>query len=59
MAFTRLETPGYSGYSIVFSPFFQDRLAVATSANYGIVGNGRLHILRILPSGNQLRIEKL
>jgi hypothetical protein len=57
--FTRLETPGFNGYSITYSPFFADRLAVATSANYGIVGNGRLHLLRILPSGNQLRIEKM
>ncbi|GAC73003.1 peroxisomal targeting signal type 2 receptor [Moesziomyces antarcticus T-34] len=43
----RVRTPGYAGYSIAWSPFFQQRLAVASSANYGLVGNGRLHILSL------------
>ncbi len=34
----RVRTPGYAGYSIAWSPFFEQRLAVASSANYGLVG---------------------
>ncbi|KAI9218499.1 WD40-repeat-containing domain protein [Blastocladiella britannica] len=37
--------PGFQGYSARFSPFFESKLAVASAANYGIVGNGRLWIL--------------
>ncbi|KAF6766849.1 WD40 repeat [Kalmanozyma brasiliensis GHG001] len=53
----RLRTQGFAGYGIAFSPFFPARLAVASSANYGLVGNGRLHILSLTPS-TQLVIEK-
>lgn len=45
-------TAGYNGYGIQYSPFFDNKLAVATSANYGLVGNGRLFILNIEPDGN-------
>jgi peroxin-7 len=44
-------TTGYSGYAIKYSPFVDNRLAVATAANFGLVGNGRLYILRLQPSG--------
>ena len=30
---------------VQFSPFFGDRLAVASASNFGILGNGRLFIL--------------
>lgn len=43
--------PGYrtqfQGYSVRFSPFEEGRLAVATSQNYGIVGNGRQYVLQV------------
>ena len=43
--------PGYrtafQGYSVRFSPFEDGRLAVATSQNYGIVGNGRQYVLQV------------
>ncbi|KAE9591343.1 putative transcription factor WD40-like family [Lupinus albus] len=38
------KTP-FNGYSVKFSPFYENRLAVATSQNFGILGNGRLHVL--------------
>ncbi|KAN0060100.1 peroxisomal targeting signal 2 receptor [Thecaphora frezii] len=41
----RCRTPGFAGYSVAWSPFFDRKLAVASSANYGLVGNGRLHIM--------------
>lgn len=40
----RLRTEGYAGYSLAYSPFFPATLAVASSANFGLVGNGRLHV---------------
>jgi peroxin-7 len=44
-------TVGYNGYAIKYSPFVNDRLAVATSANFGLVGNGRLYILGLTANG--------
>lgn len=44
MATRKFPTPGYAGYNVAWSPFFPDRFAVASAANYGLVGNGRLHI---------------
>ena len=44
-------TKGYNGYGIQYSPFYDNKLAVATAANYGLVGNGRLFILNIEPNG--------
>lgn len=44
-------TKGFNGYGIQYSPFFDNKIAVATSANYGLVGNGKLFILSIEPSG--------
>ncbi|KAL2938830.1 Peroxisome biogenesis protein 7 [Bienertia sinuspersici] len=43
------KTP-FNGYSVKFSPFYEHRLAVATSQNFGILGNGRLHVLDLSPS---------
>ena len=53
-------TTGYKGYGLQYSPFFDNKLAVATAANYGLVGNGRLYILNIEPNGaivNQISWE--
>lgn len=44
-------TTGYSGYSVKYSPFVNDSLAVATAANFGLVGNGRLYILGLTANG--------
>ena len=35
----------FAAYAVAFSPFFPNKLAVAGSANFGLVGNGRLSVL--------------
>ncbi|KAI0091511.1 WD40 repeat-like protein [Irpex rosettiformis] len=42
-----LQTPGFAHYNLAWSPFHPARLAVASSANYGLVGNGRLHLTSV------------
>eukprot|EP00894_Picocystis_sp_ML_P001094 jgi/Pico_ML_1/51611/g2606.t1 len=39
-----LRTP-FQGFSVRFSPFEEDKLAVATSQNFGIIGNGKQHVV--------------
>lgn len=34
-------------FQVKFSPFLENRLAVSTSENFGIVGTGRQHILDV------------
>ena len=46
-----------NGFAVKYSPFFDSRIAVATSANFGLVGNGRLYILGLTPQG--IQAEKL
>ncbi|KAH9004735.1 WD40-repeat-containing domain protein [Lactarius hatsudake] len=48
-----LHAPGFAHYNLAWSPFHTTRIAVASSANYGIVGNGRLHLASVFlnPSG--------
>ncbi|GME68555.1 unnamed protein product [[Candida] boidinii] len=45
-------TTGYNGYACKYSPFYDNKIAVATSANYGLVGNGKLFILSINEDGS-------
>ena len=57
-----LHSPGFSHHNLAWSPFHTTRIAVASSANYGIIGNGRLHIASVFsnPSGvPDLKLEKL
>lgn len=42
---------GFSGYGIQYSPYFDNRLAVASGSNFGLVGNGKLFILDIANDG--------
>ncbi|KAH8115581.1 peroxin 7 [Phellopilus nigrolimitatus] len=44
-----LHTPGFAHYSIIWSPFRNARFAVSSSANSGLVGNGRLHLVSLVP----------
>ncbi len=46
-----LYRPGFASYSVKFSPFVPDRLAIATAQYYGVVGNGRLEIVELGPQG--------
>lgn len=43
---------GLSCYGVAYSPFFDNRLAVATAANFGLAGNGRLYVLDIDATGS-------
>ncbi|KAJ4976403.1 hypothetical protein NE237_001509 [Protea cynaroides] len=45
------KTP-FNGYAVKFSPFYENRLAVATAQNFGILGNGRVHVLDLTPTPN-------
>ncbi|KAK4214878.1 WD40-repeat-containing domain protein [Rhypophila decipiens] len=47
-------TPGFNPYAVKYSPYYDSRLAVAASANYGIVGNGRLYCLGLSAAGVQV-----
>jgi len=47
----RFRTEGFNGCAVKYSPFFDSRIAVAASANFGLVGNGRLYILDLTPNG--------
>ncbi|KAF4126738.1 hypothetical protein GMORB2_0475 [Geosmithia morbida] len=49
-------TQGYNPYAVKYSPYYDSRIAVASSANYGIVGNGRLFALGLSAQG--IQIEK-
>lgn len=42
---TSLRTKPFAHHSVAFSPFHPKLLALASSANYGLVGNGRLHVV--------------
>lgn len=44
-----LQTPGFAHYSIAWSPFHNTRIALASAANFGLVGNGRLHLVSLIP----------
>ena len=37
----------YMGYSCEWSPFDENRLAVATAQNFGIVGQGKQYVLQL------------
>lgn len=50
-AMLEYRTQGFQGYAVKYSPFFDNRIAVATAANYGLVGNGRLYALELTPHG--------
>ncbi|TFK39837.1 WD40-repeat-containing domain protein [Crucibulum laeve] len=47
-----LQTSGFAHYSLAWSPFHTTRLALASSANFGLVGNGRLHLVSVTPGPN-------
>ncbi|KDQ61514.1 hypothetical protein JAAARDRAFT_704850 [Jaapia argillacea MUCL 33604] len=54
-----LHTPGFAHYSLAWSPFHTNRIALASSANFGLVGNGRLHLVSLTPgAGDGLTLDK-
>jgi len=42
----------FHGYSVEFSPFEERRFAVATAQHFGLIGNGKQHILEV--RGNEI-----
>lgn len=42
-----LHTPGFAHYAVAWSPFREALFAISSSANYGLVGNGRLHLVSL------------
>ena len=44
-------TKGFNGFAVKYSPFFDSRIAVASAANFGLVGNGRLYVLGLKANG--------
>ncbi|KAF8892233.1 WD40-repeat-containing domain protein [Infundibulicybe gibba] len=56
-----LQTPGFAHYALAWSPFHTTRIALASAANFGLVGNGRLHLISLLqnPAGAPaLKLDK-
>jgi peroxin-7 len=54
-----LHTPGFAQYNVAWSPFHTTRIAVVSSANYGIIGNGRLHVASTFQSPSGMASVKL
>jgi len=49
--FVALHTPPFVHSQAAWSPFLDNRLAIATAANYGLVGNGKLQIASLVGGG--------
>lgn len=41
----------FNAYSVKFSPFVENRIAVSTAQNFGIIGNGKQHVFDVSPHG--------
>lgn len=44
-------TQRFNPYSVSYSPFYDSKIAVASAANFGLVGNGRLYVLDLTAAG--------
>lgn len=49
-------TKGFNPYAVKYSPYYDNRVAVAAAANFGIVGNGRVFALGLTAAG--IQVEK-
>ncbi|CAN8102928.1 unnamed protein product [Discula destructiva] len=49
-------TRGFNPYAVKYSPYYDNRVAVAAAANFGIVGNGRVFALGLTAAG--IQVEK-
>lgn len=47
-----LSTPAFAHHGVAWSPFYENKLAIAASANYGLLGNGRLSVATLAPPNN-------
>ncbi|KAG5950418.1 hypothetical protein E4U53_005098 [Claviceps sorghi] len=55
-AMLEFRTQGFNPYAVKYSPYYDSRIAVATSSNFGIVGNGRVFALALTAQG--IQVEK-
>ncbi len=55
-AMLEFRTQGFNPYAVKYSPYYDSRIAVASAANFGIVGNGRLYSLGLTAQG--IQVEK-
>ncbi|KUI68317.1 Peroxisomal targeting signal 2 receptor [Cytospora mali] len=55
-AMLEFRTRGFNPYAVKYSPYYDNRVAVASAANFGIVGNGRLFALGLTAAG--IEVEK-
>ncbi|KAL6913508.1 hypothetical protein FSST1_011268 [Fusarium sambucinum] len=55
-AMLEYRTQGYNPYAVKYSPYYDSRIAVAASSNFGIVGNGRVFALALTAQG--VEVEK-
>lgn len=44
-------TTGFNGYAVKYSSYVDSIIAVGCAQNFGLVGNGRVYILRLTPNG--------
>ena len=56
-AMLEFRTQGFNPYAVKYSPYYDNKIAVATAANFGIVGNGRTFVLNLTNQGTVV-VEK-
>lgn len=42
-----VHSPAFAHHGVSWSPFYENRIAIASSANYGLIGNGRLQVVSL------------
>jgi len=50
-AMLEFRTPGFNPYAVKYSPYYDNKVAVASAANFGIAGNGKLFVLNLTDQG--------
>lgn len=55
-AMLEFRTRGFNPYAVKYSPYYDNRVAVAAAANFGIVGCGRVFALGLTAAG--IQVEK-
>lgn len=54
-AMLEFRTRGFNPYAVKYSPYYDNRVAVAAAANFGIVGSGRVFALGLTAAGIQVQ----
>jgi peroxin-7 len=42
-----VHSPAFAHHGVSWSPFYENRIAIAASANYGLIGNGRMQVVSL------------